>query len=133
MFSRLEISISLTRGVECELTVDHRGQATRRSGVHQTGRPGAPELLAIDVTGRPRAAKRTHHSNMELAIGSLLIMFHQVAELRRAMAPPDIYIEPAVENFRGADFFKTREMFEAARPAKEQLKRALELRLRAVS
>lgn len=88
-------------------------------------------IVAIDVTGRPRAAKRAHHSNMELAIGSLLIMFHQVAELRRAMAPPDIYIEPAVENFRGADFFKTREMFEAAKPAKEELKRALDLRIRA--
>jgi NTE family protein len=86
-------------------------------------------VVAIDVTGRPRPAKRAHHSNMELAVGSLLIMFHQVAVLRRALAPPDIYIEPGVESFRGADFFKAKEMFEAARPAKDQLKRALELRI----
>lgn len=90
-------------------------------------------VVAIDVTGRPRPAKRAHHSNLELAVGSLLIMFHQVAELRRALAPPDIYIEPAVENFRGADFFKAKEMFEAAKPAKDRLKRALELRIKGIA
>jgi NTE family protein len=92
-------------------------------------REGCDIVVAIDVTGRPRPAKRAHHSNLELAVGSLLIMFHQVAELRRALAPPEIYIEPAVENFRGADFFKAKEMFEAAGPAKDRLKRALELRI----
>ncbi len=96
-------------------------------------REGCDIVVAIDVTGRPRPAKRAHHSNLELAVGSLLIMFHQVAELRRALAPPDIYIEPGVENFRGADFFKAREMFEAARPAKDQLKRALELRINRIA
>ena len=89
-------------------------------------------VVAIDVTGRPRPSKRAHHSNLEMAVGSLLIMFHQVAELRRAMAPPDIYIEPGVESFRGADFFKAKDMFEASMPAKEQLKRALDLRINGI-
>ena len=92
-------------------------------------REGCDIVVAIDVTGRPRPAKRAHHSNLELAVGSLLIMFHQVAVLRRALAPPDIYIEPAVDNFRGVDFFKAAEMFEAALPAKERLKRELEKRI----
>ncbi len=96
-------------------------------------RDGCDIVVAIDVTGRPRPAKRAHHSNLELAVGSLLIMFHQVAELRRALAPPDIYIEPAVENFRGADFFKAKEMFEAAKPAKEALKRELEKRINRIA
>ena len=55
---------------------------------------------------------RQHHSNRELAIGSLLIMFGQVAQLRRAQAPPDIYIEPALTDFSGGDFFKVKEMLE---------------------
>ncbi|MGH6908013.1 MAG: patatin-like phospholipase family protein, partial [Aestuariivirga sp.] len=54
-------------------------------------RQGTDITVAIDVTGRPRPPARKHHSNTELAIGSLLIMFHQVAELRRAADPPDIY------------------------------------------
>jgi NTE family protein len=96
-------------------------------------RAGTDFIVAIDVTGRPRPPARTHHSNMELAVGSLLIMFHQVAELRRAANPPDIYIEPAIENFRGGDFFKLKEMFEAAQPAKEKLKRALEERIKRIA
>lgn len=90
-------------------------------------------IVAIDVTGRPRPPVRMHHSNRELAVSSLLIMFHQVAKLRRAANPPDIYIEPAIAGFRGVDFFKLNELFEAAQPAKEQLKRALDFRINQVA
>ena len=89
-------------------------------------------VVAIDVTGRPRPPVREHHSNTELAIGSLLIMFHQVAELRRAVNPPDIYIEPGVRSFKGNDFFKLQEMFEASQPAKDELKRELEKRIKLI-
>ena len=92
-------------------------------------RDGMDIVVAIDVTGRPRPPLRAHHTNMELAVGSLLIMFHQVARLRRAVSPPDIYVEPTLNNFSGGDFFKVKEMFEAAQPAKDMLKRELELRL----
>ena len=95
-------------------------------------RQGTDIIVAIDVTGRPRPPARKHHSNMEIAIGSLLIMFHQVAELRRAANPPDIYIEPNTESIRGGDFFKLQEVFDAAQPAKEQLKRELDRRINRV-
>lgn len=93
-------------------------------------RQGCDIVVAIDVSGRPRPPARAHHSNMELAIGSLLIMFHQVAELRRALSPPDIYIEPSLDRFSGADFFRAREMFAAAEKDKDALKRELEKRIR---
>ncbi len=86
-------------------------------------------VVAIDVTGKPKPLSNAKASNMELAIGSLLIMFNQLAESRRALTPPDIYIKPAVDNFGAGDFFKVTEMLAAAEPAKEQLKRALQLRL----
>ena len=86
-------------------------------------------VVAVDVTGRPRPPASQHYSNMELAIGSLLIMFHQVARLRRTISPPDIYVEPALLDFSGGDFFKPKEMFEAAQPAKELLKRELDSRV----
>ena len=92
-------------------------------------RDGTDFVVAIDVTGRPRPPAHAHHSNMEIAIGSLLIMFHQVAELRRATNPPNIYIEPSIESFKGGDFFKLQEVFDAAMPAKEQLKRELDLQI----
>ena len=51
---------------------------------------GMDLVVAIDVTGKPKTISRAHPSNIELAVGSLLIMFNELAELRRAHAPPDI-------------------------------------------
>jgi NTE family protein len=95
-------------------------------------RPHADITVAIDVTGRPRPQAGKARGNMELAIGSLLIMFHQVAELKRANGRPDIYIEPALNSITGADFFRLADVLKAAEPAKDQLKRELEKRIMSV-
>jgi NTE family protein len=96
-------------------------------------RAGSDIVVAIDVTGRPRTSAGERHSNMELAIGSLLIMFHQVATLRRLENPPDIYIEPPIDQFGGTDFFRLKPLLDAAQPAKDQLKRELEIRINSKS
>jgi len=90
-------------------------------------------VVAIDVTGRPKPVMKAHPSNLELAVGSLLIMFHELADLRRAQSPPDIYIEPDLDGFGAADYFKVKEIFAATAPAKERLKRALDLRVKAIT
>lgn len=92
-------------------------------------RQGVDIVVAIDVTGRPREAPGAHRSNMELAVGSMLIMFHQIAALRRTINPPDIYIMPTVDSFSGTDFFRFKEVIEQASSAKDELKRALERRI----
>lgn len=96
-------------------------------------RHGVDIVVAVDVTGRPRATDGAHRSNMELAVGSLLIMFNQVANLRRAASPPDIYMRPALQDFSGGDFFRVREFFAAAEVSKDQLKRELEKRINAMA
>jgi NTE family protein len=93
-------------------------------------RAGCDIVVAVDVTGRPRPPNGQPHSNMELAIGSLLIMFHQVAVLRRRQNPPDIYIEPPLGGFGAADYFRLKPLLDAALPAKDQLKRELESRIK---
>jgi NTE family protein len=92
-------------------------------------REGNDVVVAIDVTGKPKPLTNTKPSNMELAVGSLLIMFNQLAETRRVASPPDIYIKPAVDSFGAGDFFKINDMLKQAEPAKEQLRKALTLRL----
>jgi NTE family protein len=92
---------------------------------------GMDFVVAVDVTGRPKPVTRAHPSNIELAVGSLFIMFHELANLRRIQSPPAIYIEPNVDNFAAVDFFKVKQIFQAAEPAKDKLKRALEMRFRA--
>jgi NTE family protein len=61
----------------------------------------------------------------ELLAGSLQIQQKQITALRRASCPPDIYIEPAVDQFRVHDFFRLREIVRAAEPSRETLKRLL--------
>jgi NTE family protein len=96
-------------------------------------RPDSDLVVAIDVTGRVREPRRGHHSNMELAVGSMLIMFHQIAVLRRQQNPPDIYINPPIEGFMANDFFRIDEMIRSASRAKDELKRALEMRIERVT
>lgn len=96
-------------------------------------REGVDIVVAVDVSGRPREANGSNRSNMELAVGSLLILFNQVASLRRQISPPDIYVRPAIDSFSGGDFFRIREVLEQAQPAKDQLKRELEKRLMGAS
>lgn len=93
---------------------------------------GMDFVVACDVTGRPKTSGRVNPSNIELAVGSLLIMFNELADLRRARSPPEIYIKPNVDHFGSGDFFKVREIFAAAEPAKEKLKRALDLRINSI-
>ena len=92
-------------------------------------RDGSDIVVAIDVTGRPKPPAKKHRSNMELAVGSLLIMFHQVAMLKRATQQPDIHIEPELNDFSAGDFFRLGDLLKAAQPAKDQLKRELEKRI----
>lgn len=88
-------------------------------------RAGADLVAAIDVTGRPRMTNGRNPGSIELAVGAMLIMFSKIAELRRALGEPEIYIKPPVESFGAGDFFKVREILAAAEPAKDELKRRL--------
>ncbi len=51
-------------------------------------RDGVDLVVAVDVTGKPRQAAHGRPGNMEVAVGSLLIMFNRMAQLKRALAPP---------------------------------------------
>jgi NTE family protein len=92
-------------------------------------RDGVDMVVAIDVTGRPRQPQNGRASNLDLAVGSLLIMFNRLAELKRALSPPDIYLVPKVDQFGSADFFRAKEIIAAAGPAKDELRKRLERRL----
>lgn len=110
---RIDGRIHVDGGVKNPVPFDH-------------ARDGMDIVVAVDVTGRPRPIKRAHPTNMELGVGSLFIMFHELANLRRLHMPPDIYITPDVEQFAATDFFKVKQIFAAAEESKEKLKRALD-------
>ena len=68
-------------------------------------------VVAVDVTGKPRSIGKRNPSNMEIAFGSMHIMFHELAERHRQIGPPEIHITPAVDNFGAMDFFMAREFW----------------------
>lgn len=92
-------------------------------------RDGMDVVVAIDVSGRPRAVGQKMPSNMELAVGSMHIMFKELADMRRALNPPDIYIRPAVDQFGSGDFLRWRDIMAGAETARENLRRSLKVRL----
>ncbi len=94
-------------------------------------RDGMDMVVAIDVTGKPKPLVNGRASNIELAVGSILIMFNQLAETRCALSPPDIYIKPAVNGFGVGDFFQVKEILDATIGAKDNLKRLLERQVNA--
>jgi NTE family protein len=141
-FERMEEAVltsgSLVRAVGASIAIPGLIAAPRINGrIHVDGgvvnpvpfdhvREGTDLTVAIDVTGRPTLARSGHASNLELAVGSLLIMFNRMAELKRALLPPDIYLAPTVDQFGAGDFFRVKEILAAAEPAKEELRRRLE-------
>ncbi len=87
-------------------------------------------VVAIDVTGRPKPIIGKMPSNLEVAIGSLLIMFHQIADLRHERSQPEIYIEVETTGIGSADFFRLPDILKSAQSAKNELKRQLEVLLK---
>ncbi|MEM7429915.1 MAG: patatin-like phospholipase family protein [Pseudomonadota bacterium] len=87
---------------------------------------GTDLVVAVDVIGgRVPEEENETASNFQLALRSLYLMQHQIAELRRREVDPQILIRPAIDHIRAGEFFKVREIMAAAKPAKEELKRKL--------
>jgi NTE family protein len=86
----------------------------------------ADVVVAVDVTGRPRRRPGTRGPRtLDTITGSTQILFHTVIREKLKRCPPHILIRPDVGTFGAMDYFKVGEIFAAAEPAKEDLKRKL--------
>ncbi len=82
-------------------------------------------VIAIDVTFGGRSKLKRSPSPFEAMFGSAQIMQEAVTNQKLRARMPDILIKPAVSGFTVLDFFKAKEIFSAAAPAKEELKRRI--------
>jgi NTE family protein len=88
--------------------------------------------VAVDVTGDTKRRPATKiPRTLELMTGATQILFHSITREKLKSVAPDIFIRPEVGAFGSLDYFKVREIFSAAEPAKETLKRELSQRLAA--
>jgi NTE family protein len=90
--------------------------------------------IAVDVTGDTtrRPGARTP-GTLEAVTGATQLLFHSVTREKLKSMAPDIFIRPDVGGFAALDYFRVREIFTAAEPAKEVLKRKIAQRLAGVS
>ncbi len=86
----------------------------------------ADVTVAVDVTGVPqRHDGREIPSTKAAWVGATQILFHTITREKLKASPPQIFIRPDVGHFTTMDFLKIREIFAAAAPAKDALKRQL--------
>lgn len=90
----------------------------------------ADVTVAVDVTGN---TERRAPRGLDLVSGATQILFQTVVREKLRRAPPDVFIRPEVGGFGSLDYFKVRDIFRAAEPAKELLKKSLSQRLAAAS
>jgi NTE family protein len=92
--------------------------------------PLADITIAVAVNGVPLQPDAEHlPSAMETLSSSFQIIERSLVREKLKTVRPDILLEPAIDRFRTLDFLKAAEILAAAEPVKEQLKRALALRL----
>lgn len=87
---------------------------------------GCTLTVGIDVLGSRVAQKRLMPTTLDLIFSSFSIMEKSILEEKLKVAPPDILIRPPMRDVRMLDFHRARDILEAAEPAKDELKRALE-------
>jgi NTE family protein len=90
--------------------------------------------VAVDVTGDTKRRPGTRiPRTLEAITGATQILFHSITREKLKLVAPDIFIRPEVGGFGALDYFKVREIFRAAEPAKEVLKTKLSQRLAMLS
>jgi NTE family protein len=92
--------------------------------------PHADITIAVAVNGIPLQPDAEHlPSAIETLSSSFQIIERSLMREKLKTVRPDILLEPAIDRFRTLDFLKAGEILAAAEPIKEQLKRALALRM----
>ena len=92
--------------------------------------PHADLTIAVAVNGIPLQPDAEYvPSAVETLSSSFQIIERSLMREMLKTVRPDIFLEPAIDRFRTLDFLKAGEILAAAEPIKEQLKRALALRL----
>ena len=88
---------------------------------------GCKPVIAVEVTGHPSglAHEKRRPGQTELALGATQIMQLKIAELKRRLSPPELWIDPPLDAFRAYDFLKCREILERADAMRDDLKRRI--------
>lgn len=88
-------------------------------------------IVAVDVIGGPRGRPDHMPGASESIFGATQLLMQTVVAEKLAHGAPHIVIRPDINSFRVMDFLKVGAILDAAEPAKDRLKRALEEAIKA--
>jgi NTE family protein len=81
-------------------------------------------LVGIDVNGDPSdRLQRADYRALDVWFGSAQIMMHSLTAHMMAAYPPDVYVRPHVNSFGAMEFWRVKEILEAADQEKDNFKR----------
>jgi len=83
-------------------------------------------LIGIDVNGDPSGRlNRLDYKPLDVWFGAAQIMMHSLIAHMMAAYPPDVYMRPHVDAFGAMEYWRVREIVEAATKEKDNFKRQL--------
>ena len=83
-------------------------------------------LVGIDVNGDPsEKMDKVDHRALDVWFGSAQIMMHSLTSHMMAAYPPDVYARPHISAFGALEFWRVKEILEAADKEKDNFKRNL--------
>ena len=82
-------------------------------------------VIGIDVSGERTKPKAPKAGYFETIFNSAKVMQHAIMTEKRRHEEPTIYITPRIVDVRALEFYRAREVFAQARPAKKKLKQRL--------
>ncbi len=91
-------------------------------------RPACDITVAIDVSVKEIDRKSRVHAQ-EVLFSAYQILQNSIVREKRKQSQPDILIETEIRDVRALEFSKAKSIFEQALPAKEELKRKLDVLL----
>ena len=87
---------------------------------------GQDILVAVDVNGDPsEALHRAEFRPLDFWFGAAQIMMHSLTSQMMAAYPPDVYARPHISAFGALEFWRVKEIIEAADKEKDNFKRHL--------
>jgi NTE family protein len=86
-------------------------------------------VIAVDINSGSAAERGTTPGYFDTMFGAIQVMQRSITEAKLRVRPPDIFIRPALGEFRTLHFFKAEQIYNQAQSSKEELKRRLGERL----
>jgi NTE family protein len=91
---------------------------------------GSDIVIAIDVSGERQIADGESLSFIGVLLHSFHTMSNNILAEKLKQQRPDIYIRPDIHNVRVLEFYKAKQVFEEARPAKQEFIRNIKKAIR---